>query len=280
MSQGQSRKQDGDEQAAAARVDEAVRLLAAFEEVETERTREETLRRCVTLVEGLIEGCAAVSITVIDAAGQASTAESTVAWAVDLDREQYLLDDGPCLVAAREQSVQRIDYRAAKSRWPRFVDASSAANVASFLSAGFRLDDRQVASVNLYGRGLDAFGMMDESLTNLVTRYTRFALTSALEVGDAQRLAGQLERALHTRPVIDWAIGILMAQTPCGPDRAFDLLRTTSQRSNVKLRDVAAQVVERTAQRGEGLGRGSAEARGHFNRPVASELRRDDEERV
>jgi len=46
-----------------------------------------------------------------------------------------------------------------------------------------------------------------------------------------------------TMPVIEQAKGIMMAQTQCGPDEAFDLLRQASQRSNVPVRELAARVV-------------------------------------
>src|SRR5215469_2730158 len=46
-----------------------------------------------------------------------------------------------------------------------------------------------------------------------------------------------------TRPVIEQAKGILMAQQRCGPDEAFDLLRRASQRFNVPVRVLAARIV-------------------------------------
>jgi hypothetical protein len=53
---------------------------------------------------------------------------------------------------------------------------------------------------------------------------------------------------LETMPVIEQAKGIIMAQSHCGHAQAFDLLRRASQRSNVPVRDLAAQIVARTAQ--------------------------------
>jgi hypothetical protein len=44
--------------------------------------------------------------------------------------------------------------------------------------------------------------------------------------------------------VIEQAKGIIMAQHRCGPEEAFDLLRRVSQRTNVKVRELAAQTVE------------------------------------
>jgi AmiR/NasT family two-component response regulator len=54
-----------------------------------------------------------------------------------------------------------------------------------------------------------------------------------------------------TMPVIEQAKGILMAQHGGDPDEAFDLLRRASQRSNVPLRVLAEQIVDR-AQRHSG----------------------------
>src|SRR5215471_13481002 len=49
---------------------------------------------------------------------------------------------------------------------------------------------------------------------------------------------------LDSMPVVEQAKGILMAQNRCGPDEAFDLLRRASQRANVKVSVLAAQIVE------------------------------------
>ncbi|MEU0003461.1 ANTAR domain-containing protein [Streptomyces sp. NPDC006314] len=52
----------------------------------------------------------------------------------------------------------------------------------------------------------------------------------------------QLRHAIDSRPVIDQARGILMAAHACTPDQAWDILREASQRTNTKLRQVAAAV--------------------------------------
>lgn len=53
----------------------------------------------------------------------------------------------------------------------------------------------------------------------------------------------RLEARLQSMPLIEQAKGILMARTGCGPDEAFELLKTSSQRTNVKIRDLAAEIV-------------------------------------
>lgn len=64
----------------------------------------------------------------------------------------------------------------------------------------------------------------------------------------------RLRAQLETMPVIEQAKGILMAEQRCGPDEAFDLLRRASQRANVKLHVLAAQIVQQAASGKPGAG--------------------------
>jgi AmiR/NasT family two-component response regulator len=52
-----------------------------------------------------------------------------------------------------------------------------------------------------------------------------------------------LQRALVTNRQIGIAMGILMERHRLTQEQAFDRLRDLSQRSNVKLRDVAEQII-------------------------------------
>ncbi|KES09128.1 hypothetical protein BU52_03500 [Streptomyces toyocaensis] len=81
----------------------------------------------------------------------------------------------------------------------------------------------------------------------------RFARYLARAEQDRMRLehleaeTEQLRHALTSRAVIDQAIGIVGAERRCAPDDAFQILVGISQRTNVKLRDVAAALVGRAA---------------------------------
>ncbi|GAB3259277.1 ANTAR domain-containing protein [Arthrobacter pigmenti] len=55
--------------------------------------------------------------------------------------------------------------------------------------------------------------------------------------------------------MIDIAVGIIMAQSRCSQEAAFGFLRTASSHRNIKIREIAAQVVA-------GLGTGEPET--HF----------------
>jgi anti-anti-sigma factor len=75
------------------------------------------------------------------------------------------------------------------------------------------------------------------------------AVTAALRHYDEVTLSDHLRTALSSRSVIDQAIGIIMGQRRCTADEAFAMLRTISQRRNLKLRVVAADLVASTIGR-------------------------------
>lgn len=75
------------------------------------------------------------------------------------------------------------------------------------------------------------------------------ALANARVYWRTQRLASQLEEApVYPRP-IDQAKGIIIGERGCSADEAFQFLVGVSQRSHMKLRDVASELVERAMRR-------------------------------
>jgi AmiR/NasT family two-component response regulator len=60
----------------------------------------------------------------------------------------------------------------------------------------------------------------------------------------AEQLEVDLMKALESREVIGEAKGILMERLRITPEEAFDILRRSSQRINVKLREVALRLTE------------------------------------
>lgn len=56
----------------------------------------------------------------------------------------------------------------------------------------------------------------------------------------------RMQARLDTMPVIEQAKGILMAQNGCDADAAFGMLRKASQRSNIRVSELAADIVRQT----------------------------------
>jgi LmbE family N-acetylglucosaminyl deacetylase len=67
--------------------------------------------------------------------------------------------------------------------------------------------------------------------------------TPGAQVVELRSLVESLRERLASQPIIEQAKGMIMASSHCDEDVAFDILRRASQRANVKLREVARQVV-------------------------------------
>lgn len=67
------------------------------------------------------------------------------------------------------------------------------------------------------------------------------------QINQLQDTVDGLLKRLESQGPIEQAKGIIMAQTRCDPDQAFEILRRASQRSNTKLRLLADELVARTA---------------------------------
>ena len=116
------------------------------------------------------------------------------------------------------------------------------AGIVPQLDTGLTLAERVAAARSMLADNTERLAAAAERL-----RATRASLASGrsrreqLHESAYARLRAQLE----TMPVVEQAKGILIAQTGCSPDEAFAMLRQASQRSNVRVSDLAASIVER-----------------------------------
>jgi transcriptional regulator with GAF, ATPase, and Fis domain len=209
----------------------------------------DTLQSILALALRSIPGCHAASVTVLDDKGQPSTLAGTDEDTYELDRRQYLLQDGPCLDAARRQQVNRWNLHEAEQRWPDFTSLAKELGLRSYLSAGLGLPGRPLGALNLSSHDIDGFDRLDEELVSLFTAPAAAAIVVVSRYSEARDLAAQLEQALRSRAVIDHAIGIIMAESHCDATQAFAALSRASNNRNMKLRDLAAEIVTRVGGR-------------------------------
>jgi transcriptional regulator with GAF, ATPase, and Fis domain len=217
------------------------RALAEDESVQ------DTLQSILALTLRLIPGCHAASITVLEPEGEPYTVAATDGETEELDRRQYLLHDGPCLDAARNQQINSWSLIEAEQRWPDFTHLAKELGLRSYLAAGLGLAGQRLGALNLSSRGTDGFDWLDENLVAQFVPSASAAIVSARRHARARDQAAQLNQALISRAVIDHAIGILMAESHCGADQAFEVLKRASNNRRMKLRDLAAEIVTRVS---------------------------------
>lgn len=205
-----------------------------------EDTREAALERILDITCRVVGGCDSASVTLVED-GRAATAAALSEDAPLIDEAQYRSGRGPCLAAYEERTVYRLDS-VDDERFPEFAQAATGRGIRSSMSLPLTVGDSALGALNLYSRA-DANFDVEDATALLLSRQAAAALLNAEIHWRATTLTRQLETALETRDVIGQAKGILMATRGITADQAFELLRDTSQRLNVKLREIADRLV-------------------------------------
>jgi GAF domain-containing protein len=176
--------------------------------------------------------------------GQPATVASSDDLALRVDEIQYAAHAGPCLHSLRDGNIVHIADLMQEKRWPEFTSNALAHGVRSSMSVPLTGHFGIVGVLNLYAPQPHVY---DEAAQR---RATVFAATASGAVAVARRIAEQaqltedLRTALSNRSVIDQAIGILMAQSLLSAQAAFEVLRRASHTRNIKIREVAARLIE------------------------------------
>jgi hypothetical protein len=162
-----------------------------------------------------------------------------------VDRIQYELGHGPCVDAILTDSLFNAGDLRTDPRWPEFGRrASEEVGILSMLSFRLFFEDPDsadlLAGLNLYASKPEAFDEVDETVLGLVATHGALAISAAQQ----RRRADGLTAALASNRDIGAALGVLMARLLVTREQAFDLMRIASQRTNRKLRDIAADVLE------------------------------------
>ena len=211
--------------------------------LETEPAEAEILDAVCAEAVRAIPGADMASITAIRD-GEPTTAACTDERAVEIDRAQYAAGAGPCLQAAETGEIVRVPLATAGAAWPEFTARAQELGVGSYLAAPLRVDEHLAGALNLFGYGDHGFAETDSRLLQLYTTVVSFGLRTMRRYHRARQRATELEAAMRSRAVIEQAKGILMAVHRISADDAMKRLVTESQRTNVKLRDIATRFVE------------------------------------
>jgi GAF domain-containing protein len=181
------------------------------------------------------------SITVKHSDDSIDTIAPTDPLVLEIDGKQYDLREGPCYDAAVQTAHVISPDLASDDRFPEYGPYVVSKGVHA--QAGLRLFDAPASqgALNLYSTQPGAFEDF-ETLANL------FAHQAAVAIGYAREIA-DLNDAIRTRTIIGQAVGIIMERYELNDERAFAFLTRLSQHRNVKLRLVAAEIVDDVERR-------------------------------
>ena len=126
---------------------------------------------------------------------------------------------------------------ATDERWPRFSPLAAELGLHSMLSVRLFDSEQTLGALNLYSTSVRDFEEDDVAMAHIFGQHASVALATA------RREAG-LRQAIDARHLIGQAQGILMERFDLTADQSFAVLRRYSQENNVKLRSVAAEIIE------------------------------------
>jgi len=220
-------------------------LASAARSINGKVSLDETLLAIAQTARASVPGIDHVGISTLERGGHIHTRASTDQTVQVLDDLQYSLNEGPCVDALREKVVVSVPDIRHDGRWPRYSEAAvRATSLKSQFAVQLFLDDENtLGTINLYSTSQlavdpDAIGIAD-----------LFAAHAAVALGSARKLS-TLYDGLDSRKVIGQALGILMERYDMAEDHAFAFLRRASSHGNIKLRDVAREVVDERNRRG------------------------------
>jgi hypothetical protein len=170
-------------------------------------------------------------------------------------RLQMELGEGPLFRAISRQVVVYLDDLHSEHRWPRWAaQVSGELGLRSMLNYQLFTDGAQLGALSLYSPKPDAFDPEVVDAGYLFAAHVGVAVSQIKE-------RRSLRSAIASRTLIGQAEGILMERYGLDGDAAFSALRRVSQNRNVKLREIASELV-RTRQL-EGLSDVAAAERRH-----------------
>ncbi|MFC5138057.1 GAF and ANTAR domain-containing protein [Actinomycetospora rhizophila] len=159
-----------------------------------------------------------------------------------LEDVQYASGVGPVPLALREHRTVHVDAAAGRT-WPPYSTCATELGVRSCLVVPLSAGDEVLGSLNLYATDAAADLRIVRPVARLAADLASTALAALARQAAMTKLTEELRTALESRAVIEQAKGLLMARGNSDAE-AFALLRRLSQNHNIKLREVAALVVD------------------------------------
>jgi hypothetical protein len=168
--------------------------------------------------------------------GTLETVAATDPLANKLDEIQYGLLEGPCYAAVTTERFILVNDVGAGGPFPLYGPLAAEHGVRAQLAMQLAHNGEQ-AGLNVYARSIGAFDRSTVAMAEL------FATQAGLLLGYAQQI-DTLGDAVHTRQDIGTAIGIVMERYGIDRSRAFEFLTRVSSHRNIKIRVIAAEIID------------------------------------
>lgn len=209
------------------------------------------LRLVVALARVTVGGADGVSVS-LRRHGLLSTVAASDRTILDMDADQYGTGEGPCVDASVQGRWFHIESLDQETRWPAFTPMARKLGINAILSSPLMADGQPVGALNIYSRRAGSFDTRGQQLASVFAREASVILAQARVAVTPDELGERLAAALRSREVIAQAQGMLMERQGLTAEEAYGVLRRSSQKTSLALRDGAAAVLA-TCHRADGV---------------------------
>ena len=159
--------------------------------------------------------------------------------------------EGPCLDCYRTaEPVVNQNLATGDGRWPRFAAEALAAGFHSVHALPMRLRGTVVGALNLFRSEPGEMRRADVEAAQSLADVATIAVLRHRAAHDTQVMNEQLQHALNSRVVIEQAKGMVAERTGLDVDQAFSSLRNHARHHNLRLVDLARDVIGGTLPSG------------------------------
>ena len=196
-----------------------------------------TLQAVVKRAVDVVPGCDMAGVSLRRKRGRVETVDATHDRVRQCDELQYELDEGPCLDAIWHGDVYLANDLRHDERWPTWGPRVADRGMGAIIAV--RISDARDAfgALNLYA---DEIGSFSEHSLDVATTFGYHAANALASA----KLVDGLESSLQSRHLIGMAQGVLMQRYDLTVERSFTVMQRYSNDYNVRLRDLAGQIVE------------------------------------
>jgi GAF domain-containing protein len=200
------------------------------------------VERCAVLLEATEAG-----LVLRDPHGGLAVMASSTERMRRLELFEVQSDEGPCLDCIRLAGTVVVDDLAVdgRRRWPTFAPRALGMGIQAALALPMRLRDEVIGAVNVLLDEPAVPPPADLRLAQALADAATISILQSRALAQSEELAGQLQRALDSRIVLEQAKGMLAELLDVDVDEAFDVMRSHARNRNLKLGDLAAAVVNR-----------------------------------
>jgi GAF domain-containing protein len=152
--------------------------------------------------------------------------------------------EGPCLDCFRSgEAVVNQDLATVDGRWPRFKVECLKAGIESVNALPLHLRGETIGALNLFRTEIGAMEESDVRSAQAFADVATIAILQNRSVIADRAMNENLRHALDNRNLIEQAKGALAVPGVVNAEQAFDFLRYYARNRNLKLVDVARDIV-------------------------------------